>query len=422
MSTFNIGLKTLRKMLETQNAIEWHRAKLTKQLFKGLEVEVFEWVDAHLYKYHHLPSLETAIQQHPELDDVTCPEPVKYYVDLLDRRFIYDSINKTNLDTQALLKEDKSAVDEAEMMMRKALDNITYQRYRNRIMEMGSEASKLILSDYHKLNQEDIRISFGWEYMDDMTNGLLGGDVVSFVGRPASGKTFLILRLALHNWMAGNNILLASMEMNHLAIAQRVSAMYAHTGIGQLKMAAYSSHTYDKFSKGLSGMQNEKGKFYVVDGNLAANADDLYMLAAQLQCSAVLIDGAYLLKHKNPRLDRFTKVAENVEMMKQLSTDLNIPTIASWQFNRQAAKKGKGVYKNEKAGLEDIGYSDAIPQVSSVVLGLHQEEGVETIQSRVIDVMKGRNGEVGNFKIAWDFINMNFDQLEEDESEDMDYV
>ena len=133
-----------------------------------------------------------------------------------------------------------------------------------------------------------------------------------------------------------------------------------------------------------------------------------------MKCDAIFLDGAYLMRHRNQRLDRFTKVAENVELMKQLSTDLEIPTFASWQFNRQAAKKGKGLQKNEKAGLEDIGYSDAIPQVSSIVMGLHQEEGIETMNQRIIDVMKGRNGEIGQFKISWDFQTMNFDEISEE--------
>jgi len=160
-------------------------------------------------------------------------------------------------------------------------------------------------------------------------------------------------------------------------------------------------------------MKHEGADFFVVDGNLAACAEDVYILADQLNCHRVFIDGAYLLRHKNPKLDRYTRVAENVELMKRYVTDLDMSTFASWQFNRNGSQKGKK--KGEEATLDDIGYSDAIGQVSSIVLGLFQEEGIETMNQREIKVLKGRNGEVGGFKINWNFNIMDFSYVNEKE-------
>ena len=193
--------------------------------------------------------------------------------------------------------------------------------------------------------------------------------------------------------------------------------MYAGTNIGQLKSGGYSTQTppsgapsmYAKFMAGMKAMHFEKAKLYVVDGNLAASAEDVFALADQLKCKLVFIDGAYLMRHKNTKLDRFTRAAENVELMKRACTDLDQMCFGSWQFNRAAVKDKK---KGEKGALEDIGYSDAIGQISSIVLGLFQEEGVETMEKRQIKVLKGRNGEVGQFDVNWDFINMDFSSVD----------
>ena len=77
----------------------------------------------------------------------------------------------------------------------------------------------------------------------------------------------------------------------------------------------------------------------------------------------MVIDGAYLLRHRNVRLDRFTRAAENVELIKRNCTDLEMMAFCSWQFNREASKKQKKG-KGEEGDLEDIGYSDAIGQIS----------------------------------------------------------
>jgi hypothetical protein len=146
-----------------------------------------------------------------------------------------------------------------------------------------------------------------------------------------------------------------------------------------------------------------------MNGNLAADVEDIYTLAYQMGCTVVIIDGAYLCRNKNTRLDRFTRAAENCETMKRFSEDLKIPTFSSWQFNRQAADKQKKA--KEQAGLEDIGYSDAIGQISSIALGLFQEDSVEAAVKKQIRVMKGRGGEVGQFEINWDFAKMDFSQV-----------
>jgi replicative DNA helicase len=405
---YNLGLKALRRLVESQNAMEWHKHKVTPSLFIGAELAAHDWVLDHLTKHHQLPQLSTFEQAFPEVAEFDTPEPFSYYLQGVQERFAYNRIKAATTKANDLLKADQNDTKSALEALQQAVEAIKSQEFRTKIMDVSKDAPKTVLMQYHQALQKDVMADFGWPYMDDMSGGALPGDVISFVGRPAMGKTWLALYTALNNWRKGRTVVFVSMEMNVLAIAQRLAAMYSQCPIGQLKMGAYSSGTYKKFSTGLVEMASEKGKFYVIDGNLAACADDIYMLASQLGASSLYIDGAYLLKHKNPRLDRFTRVAENVELMKQHGTAIEIPTFASWQLNRDAAKNKKKT--GQSAGLEDIGYSDAIGQISSIVLALMQEEGIETMNQRVIDVMKGRNGEVGQFPINWLFDVMDFKQ------------
>jgi hypothetical protein len=108
-----------------------------------------------------------------------------------------------------------------------------------------------------------------------------------------------------------------------------------------------------------------------------------------------------------------------VELMKQELAAL-APVVVSWQFSRDAAKKNKK--KGEKAGLEDIGYTDAIGQVSSLVLGLFEEESVETIKQRKIEILKGRNGEIGSFITRWDFNKMDFSEIEDEDVSELQFL
>lgn len=744
MALYNLGLSALKRLVLDENGYAYFRAKLSADLFKGEgEKEVFALIDGHFQKYKTLPDLSTVLVSHPDFAEVEAPEVAKFYIDLLENRFIYDQINRGNIASQDLLKADKNNIPQAIAELEKTLGLIKQQQYRTKILDFGLEGPDLILGTYYgTLGSTALSGGFGWPYMDDMCNGILGGDVVSIVGRPAMGKalpndakvltlegwkrnghlkvgdklasvdgrpsevtgvypqgklktyrvvfqdgrttecsgdhlwevwyrdweapkvlttlqliakmeksrykkrlsvrlfsgdwgedkqfpidpyvlgaligdgcfvstdvrfstedaqmihlmsakllryqlkhvsgpdwriisggpnklkasleamglwgkkshekfvpeeylagskaqrleliqglmdtdgtvektgsctfcttspelakqvqqlvwslggksslrtkktagrlsyivgvsledrsdafqmtrkkalagprtthtnhrltivgveeagvvecqcisvshpdklyitddyvvthnTWFTLYIALHNWAGMKlNTLFVSMEMNTLAIAQRCASMYAHTNITQLKAgvaSGYGSDNQKKFHSAMQALQMEQAKLYIVDGNLAADPTDVYLLAAQLDCQMIAIDGAYLMRNKNPRLGRFDRVAENMELMKRLTSENEQSTVASWQFNRDASKKMEK--KGTKAGLEDIGYSDTIGQISTIALSLMQEEGVATLETRTVDVMKGRNGEIGQFDVNWDFASMDFSQV-----------
>ena len=413
---FNLGYKVIHSLCAEQNPMTWQKAKLSPDLFRPHETPAYLWVADHLKKYLALPKLETLSAAFPDFKEIETPEPSKYYLTLLENAYYYERINHANIESQGILKNDQDAYAKAMEKIQEALSDIKGQQYRLKILDVGKEAASMVMSAYYNKGLYDVIHEFGWPYLDEQSGGGQGGDIISYVGRPAAGKTWLALYSALKNWLAGRNVLFVSMEMSPLPIAQRIAAMYALAPIGQLKMAAFSLQTFQTFVKNIKGMRQETGKFYVVDGNLAANVEDIYILADQLGCKNIYIDGAYLVRHKNERLDRFTRVAENVELMKRYTTDTLSCTTASWQFNREASKKAT-VHGKAGGTVDDIGYSDAIGQISSIVLGMFQEDGIETMLRRDIRMLKGRNGEIGQFGINWLFNTMNFDQCEVDNTE-----
>lgn len=407
---YGLGTKVIKRLCQDQNPVGWQKAKLSPVLFKAYEQPVYTWVSDHLKAHHALPQVETLMAQFPETQPVDVPEPASYYVLQLEQQYAYDRVNRANLESQAVLQQDQTAAPMAVTVLRDAIRDITEQKYRTRILDVAKDAPSLVLQAYHATSSVEHVATFGWPYMDQQSGGVMPGDVISYVGRPAVGKTWLSLWTALHNWTVQKlNVLFVSMEMMTLPIAQRIAALYTKQNIAQLKVAQYSNQTFAKFYAGLKTMTMEKAKMYVIDGNLAASVEELFDMAQMLECPVVVIDGAYLLRHRNTRLDRFTRAAENVELIKRYCTDQEVMSFCSWQFNREASKKQKKGH-GEQGDLEDIGYSDAIGQISSIALSLFQEDGIETMKQRKVQVMKGRNGEVGQFSIAWDFISMSFQQ------------
>jgi len=196
-----------------------------------------------------------------------------------------------------------------------------------------------------------------------------------------------------------------------------MAAIHTHLPGGKLKHGKLTSTSVMKLKSGLKELKGFADPFWVVDGNLTSTVEDIWLLARQLQPAAIFIDGGYLLKHPRER-DRYKRVAENADLIKSTLCPL-APTVVSWQFAKSGSKKH--LKKGEKPSLEDIGYTDAIAQVSSLILGITQAESVETLQARQIDVLKGRSGETGSFRTNWNWNVMDFTEIVEKDVSELQY-
>jgi replicative DNA helicase len=221
----------------------------------------------------------------------------------------------------------------------------------------------------------DYGFRFGWPTIDGMTGGLTKGDLASIVGRPSRGKTWQLLHAALNQWLEAGKAKLAdpkadipcehsrlfvSMEMPVEQIRQRLAAMVAHVPAKSLKHAELSSSLLKKLKSGLLEIKGFGAPLWIVNGNLASTVEDIWIRARQLKPDAILIDGAYLLKHPTEK-DRYRRVAENVELIKRELSPL-APTICSFQFAKSASAK-KLKKTGGEATLDDVAGREAIGEL-----------------------------------------------------------
>lgn len=406
MST--IGKRLLSSIIFKQDRGAVLRMDLFPELFKDSEVTLFEFVMDHLVSYGVIPSQDTI---EFKLGDVLveAPEPPEYYLQEVETRFLQSRLKKLIIEASESL-----GVQEPNKAFDRIIDQISelsLLQKRRSLLDFR-QCAEIIHTEYYlsKKGEDGNSLFLGWPSLDGMTGGMKAGDVCSVVGRPTAGKTFLLLFSALKAWNASHVPLFVSMEMNNLLISQRLAAMEGHKHLTQLLKGMLTSSAYKSLLTTLQGLKQKEKPFWIVDGNLAATVDDLVLYCQQLKPSALFIDGTYMLRSNNPRIGKWERMSENAEAIKQrIASDLRIPCICSYQLSKEFAKKQKAGIQT-KAGMEDIYGVDAVAQLSSVILGLFQEDSVETQLCRRVEVLKGRNGETGEFLINWDFVGMNFEE------------
>lgn len=423
------GKKLLGSIVDSENSVEeFVEMQLDKSLFVGVEEDVFEYMNHHVSKYGVMPSRET-INNETEIELPKTKEPPNYYYDHVQNRYVQREMKQVFLDGQDLLNQKKP--QEALILAAEKIATLTLHKHKKQLMDFTQSGLELITSEYKKKVTlgDEYGIPVGWPYLDSKINGLMGGDVVIVVGRPASGKTYNLLHMAHYGWWNfKKRPLVVSMEMKPLPLAQRLTAMHSSVGISQLKKGELSSKLYQKMRKGLQKINAFDVPFWIVDGNLTATVQDIILLARQLKPDAVYIDGAYLIRHTNTKVNRTERTTEVIQMIKsELAQELDIPVVASYQFNRDSIKNKKD--GAAEMGLEHIALSDAIGQIATVVLGILEEENIESMMSKQINVLKGRNGESGNFRINWRFDTvsesgkfMDFSEYKEPKLEDLQFL
>lgn len=248
-------------------------------------------------------------------------------------------------------------------------------------------------------------IPTGHEPLDEMTGGWQDGDLNILVARPSVGKTFHLLKSVLSAMEAGYSVLLCSMEMPVDQIMRRIAGMLAGIDPVYIKKGRLSNSARAKFFATLEALEINP-LLTVVSGGMKKSVGQLDPTIAEVNPDLVAIDGIYLMM--SDRSQRLIKRSERMESVvseiKEHTLTGGKPYLCTSQYNRGSGKGGKD------GNLESIGYSDAVGTDSSIVLSLKMGVRLNGWRdTRILEVLKGRDGESGGWLVGHTFTPPNFE-------------
>lgn len=382
------------------------------------------FIQKHLSHHGQMPHPDTVLDQAnvflPE-----APEPLGFYLERLKARYISEGMHAASDKASALLQEGKET--EALSAILADLLPLTQDHGGHNVFDFRQTEDSALAHYKAQLagNAPPVQ-KLGYPTIDAQ-GGLEDGDMLALVGRPGSGKTFLMLWLALTCWQKWQEpILFVTQEMSAPQIEKRALPIIAGvnpTPLYKGEPLQYQLHGITpeqylaKLDEAAHVLKNAMTPFLIYDSKMAGTVADIEAIAAVHGVRRVWIDGAYMLRHPDPRLGRYARVPENLDLLKYWCQRTGTMCFSSWQF-----KRGSG--KNDAVGdtpdLDDIGYSHAIGEYMSVVMGLLENpKSVTEINKKRVTIMKGRNGEVGSFDVLWDFEKMEFKEATEEQTEDV---
>jgi replicative DNA helicase len=240
--------------------------------------------------------------------------------------------------------------------------------------------------------------------LDALTQGLQRSDLIIVAGRPAMGKTSIVLNIAknvaqLHNLP----VAVFSLEMSKEQLTYRLLSMEVGIESGRLRTGRLQQEEWPLLGKGISSL----GALPLyIDDKPNAGVLEMRSLCRRLmaqqgkELGLIVIDYLQLMEGSGSD-NRVQELSRITRALKGMARELNVPVIALSQLSR-----GVEARTNKRPMLSDLRESGSIEQDADLVLMIYRDEyyNPETPDRGITEVIvtKHRNGPVGTCKLLFE--------------------
>ena len=353
--------------------------------------KAWSFVRKHYGEYSEVPTAVTVKDHYPNYKVLDVQDNIEYLLDtmvdfrrrLLTRQGLETAVEQlqdNNHDAALLAMEATiTKVNEQGILGTHEIDltKITEQRYK----------------DYQALQKEEfLGIPTGFSKIDEATAGLQGGQLITIIAPPKTGKSQIALKMALNVHSQGFIPMFQSFEMNNHEQQQRHDAMRANVSHGRLRRGKLLPAEEDRYIDVLNKMETEPS-FHLIDAVNGITVSSLAAKIEQTKPDIVFVDGVYLmLDEVSGEMNTPQAITNVTRSLKRLAQRINKPIIITTQTLLWKMRAGK-------VTADSIGYSSSFFQDSDVILGLEPVEEDEDI--RLLKIVASRNCGPSETALTW---------------------
>ena len=246
----------------------------------------------------------------------------------------------------------------------------------------------------------------GFTEWDKMTSGLHPGQLIVIGGRPAMGKTSLVISAAQNAAVLhGGVIAFFSLEMSKEELGMRLLSGTARIDSKRLKLGRLGERDWNGLSRAAD--QLARAKIFIDDsGDLTVmdmRARCRRLQSVEKRLDLVVVDYLQLMKGSRSskgESSREREISEISRNLKSLAKELRVPIVALSQLSR--ALEGRN---DKRPMLSDLRESGAIEQDADIVGFVYRDEvyNKESEDRGIAELIiaKHRAGETGTVRLAW---------------------
>ena len=260
-----------------------------------------------------------------------------------------------------------------------------------------------------------VGISTGFPGLDRLTSGIRPQQLVTFVGEAKRGKSMLTMVMAITANLNGISPLLVSFEMSVEEQAARHDAYLAKVSHTGLMRGLSTKEEVGRLNKELRLRKNRVPFLLVEDIASTTTVSSLAAKIKQHDPGIVFVDGVYMMDDENGEPKGSPQALTNItRSLKRLAQQYKVPIVITTQV--LSAKLSSRVSRRVTA--DAIGYSSSFVQDSDIVMSVEKDPDYE--DRSIVRVLLSRTSPHGEVTIKWDWENMDFTEIGEDDDDDDD--
>lgn len=280
--------------------------------------------------------------------------------------------------------------------------------------------SEIMMSAYDEMVQNSLNkgtvtgISTGFNYINNATGGLHGGELIIVAGRPGMGKSSFAVNIA-ENAAINENVPVAifNLEMSKSMIVNRIICSQALVDSQNVRKGDFQPEDWMQICAVIDKLS--AAPIYIDDSS-SITVSEIRAKCRRLKqtknLGLVVIDYLQLMQGSRRADNRQQEISEISRSLKVLAKELDIPVIALSQLSRTSETRS-----DKRPMLSDLRESGAIEQDADLVMFLYRDDyyNPDSQEKNIAEVIiaKQRSGTTGTYKLGWQgrytkFVNIDY--------------
>jgi replicative DNA helicase len=345
-----------------------------------------------------------------ELDKITVNEhEYKHDLEKVKQRFAEKQLLNTR-DALVKLEPGSMDVNKSILELQKTIQSVkSLHQVRSYERKTLKEAVPGFRDEYNAKLQDpnfDAGIQTGYSYLDYVTGGLRPGELLLIGGESGSGKSMLLMNMAIQIWLQGNkplvqssyapgkNIMYFSLEMPFKPCLNRVLGRLSANPTKLIRQAKLNPLEMENIKNVLRFVNSYPNHFEIVDiprGTTMERVELIYEEALTVyRPDVVIIDYLGLMDYDGTEMEDWLKLGKIAEKIHEFTRVHDCVALSAVQLNR-----AKGVKEEDKIGLHRIGRSALIMQNANIAVQIETRPNEKDFPDMRYHVIKNRDGELG---------------------------
>ena len=323
--------------------------------------DVWKFIVKHWSKYGEVPTATSVKDEYQNFPILKVEDSLEY---LLDRFVAYRRYVKVE-DTLQSAAEVLSLTNDHEaalQIMESKISDIHREGVPGTSDMHRDPTSRFVQYEEMEKNAGSLLgLPTGYARIDEATAGLQGGQLVTVIAPPKTGKSQILLQTAINIHESGHNVLFQSFEMSNNEQQTRHDSMRSKVSHNRMRRRILTPNEKTAYLDMLEHMDKVPYTFTLTDSLHGITVSALTAKIEQTQPEVAFIDGVYLMQDEVTGDSNTPQALTNItRSLKRLAQRLDIPIVISTQTLLWKMKSGK-------VTADSIGYSSGFFQDSDVI-------------------------------------------------------